>query len=397
MAQRESPADRGGRASRRLAGGSGGVRRRRSNRDLCRRREGPPGGGPSRSDGRLDETWRRPRAASLRRGSRGGDGRPAVPRLGRRLLQDQLVGEPALAAAAQVAADSSDHAGRDAIPDAGRVVLPHAVSRRHEGRRADPDRTPAREHAVAQRRYALGQPGGSRGGPRAQGTAARGMGHFTRGRRPRVRLHRRTLALELGSPDAAQAGVERHRVGRESRRPAQGHRNAPSDDRGPRGEQRGRAERGVARSSPCAAGRSCRGGRPGQARPADNLRREPRGAAVAARAPRLRPVPGPSPASSSGTRNSRRASNPPQSHIAPAAPRPTPGKMRFRRWPDGSRFGWGWPNAGAPSVGHRGGSRRQGRNGAFAGGRACSAFFELSQRAGRIAPRGRRGFAASTR
>ena len=70
--------------------------------------------------------------------------------------------------------------------------------------------------------------------------------------------------------------------------------------------------------------------------------------------------------------------------------------MRFRRRPDGGRVGWGCPDAGAPSVGHPGAPRRQGRNGAVAGGSACSAFFELPQRAGRIAPRGRRGFAATT-
>ena len=88
---------------------------------------------------------------------------------------------------------------------------------------------------------------------------------------------------------------------------------------------------------------------------------------------------------------------PQRSHIDPAAPRPTPGKMRFRRWPDDGRSGSGWPNASAPSVGHWGLPERLGRNGAFAGGRASSAFFDLSPRAGRIAPRARCGLAATPR
>jgi hypothetical protein len=81
-------------------------------------------------------------------------------------------------------------------------------------------------------------------------------------------------------------------------------------------------------------------------------------------------------------------SEPRRSHIDPAAPRPTPGKMRFRQWPCGVRFGWGFPNAGAPSVGQPGVPRLLRRNGAFAVGRASSTFFDLALRAGRIAPPG---------
>jgi hypothetical protein len=46
----------------------------------------------------------------------------------------------------------------------------------------------------------------------------------------------------------------------------------------------------------------------------------------------------------------------------PAAPRPTRGKMRLRRWPVDARSGWGHMRADAPSVGRPGDPCRSGES-----------------------------------
>jgi hypothetical protein len=79
--------------------------------------------------------------------------------------------------------------------------------------------------------------------------------------------------------------------------------------------------------------------------------------------------------------------------------------------PSGARFGWGFPGVGEQSCGQPGIPPRQWRIAASAAGRASTphraenarrgpqfgAFFELTLRAGRIAPRPRYGFVANTR
>jgi len=55
--------------------------------------------------------------------------------------------------------------------------------------------------------------------------------------------------------------------------------------------------------------------------------------------------------------------------------------------PDDGGSGSGFPKAGLESVGQQGAALCLGRNDASADLNACGPFFELTQRAGRIAPR----------
>jgi hypothetical protein len=72
-------------------------------------------------------------------------------------------------------------------------------------------------------------------------------------------------------------------------------------------------------------------------------------------------------------------------------------EMHLRREPDDVRSGSGPARAGAPSVGRPGDARRQWRISASAVRCACSAFFDLTLRAGRIALAARQGSPAARR
>jgi hypothetical protein len=61
--------------------------------------------------------------------------------------------------------------------------------------------------------------------------------------------------------------------------------------------------------------------------------------------------------------------------------------MHLQRLPDDDRSGWGISQAGAQSFGLRADSIASAENGAAADRNACAAFFDLTQRAGRIARR----------
>ena len=80
-----------------------------------------------------------------------------------------------------------------------------------------------------------------------------------------------------------------------------------------------------------------------------------------------------------------RATRAPKARQVPA-PRPTRGKTRFRCVPHDGGSGSGSPEAGKGSVGRTAIHPRQWRISASADGNTCSAFFDLTQRAGRIAP-----------
>ena len=111
----------------------------------------------------------------LRRGARKGQGREGIPGLDRRLLRDGLVGQPDLAARVQAHAHAPRHPRRPTAAPHRRVVFPHALPRRHEGRGADPVSRAAREHDGPPRRPARRQPGGARGrAPRRARRLSRG-------------------------------------------------------------------------------------------------------------------------------------------------------------------------------------------------------------------------------
>jgi hypothetical protein len=135
-----------------------GVRRRGGRRRLQRRRRRAhrhPAQGPAQGPVRQG---RRRRLHPLRRRGAEGEGRPGVARPDRRVLRDGLLRQPALARAVQRAHPAPGHQRRPAVPDAGRVVLPHAVPRADGRRPPDPVGRPAGQDPPGQGRPAQRQP-----------------------------------------------------------------------------------------------------------------------------------------------------------------------------------------------------------------------------------------------